>query len=73
MWQASVETLAMTVLTDPVHIQVGQANATTDTISQKLIYAGNEEGKLLAIRQIFRESLQPPVLIFVQVMPILLC
>ena len=64
--QASVETLALTVLSDPVHIQIGTANATTDTIKQKLVYAGNEEGKLLALRQIFGESLQPPTLIFVQ-------
>jgi ATP-dependent RNA helicase DDX52/ROK1 len=31
-----------------------------------LIFAGTEKGKLLALRQSFAESLNPPVLIFVQ-------
>lgn len=39
---------------------------TSESIKQKLIFAGSEEGKLLALRQSFAESLNPPMLIFVQ-------
>ena len=41
-------------------------NAATETIDQKLLYVGQEEGKLIAIRQLIQQGLRPPVLIFVQ-------
>ncbi|KAH9671782.1 hypothetical protein KPL70_017482 [Citrus sinensis] len=41
-------------------------NTASESIKQKLVFAGSEEGKLLALRQSFAESLNPPVLIFVQ-------
>ena len=43
-----------------------QLNTASESIKQKLVFAGSEEGKLLALRQIFTESLNPPVLIFLQ-------
>lgn len=43
-----------------------EKNSASQLIQQKLKFVGNEEGKLLALRQIFEESLKPPVLIFVQ-------
>ena len=33
-----------------VSLRVGAANAATDTIDQKLLYCGNEHGKLVAFR-----------------------
>ncbi|RRT51462.1 hypothetical protein B296_00035248 [Ensete ventricosum] len=41
-------------------------NSASEMIKQKLVFAGSERGKLLAIRQSFAESLNPPVLVFVQ-------
>ncbi|RWW31169.1 hypothetical protein GW17_00004218 [Ensete ventricosum] len=41
-------------------------NSASEMIKQKLLFAGSERGKLLAIRQSFAESLNPPVLVFVQ-------
>ncbi|KDP41136.1 hypothetical protein JCGZ_03627 [Jatropha curcas] len=61
-----VEELARTIMHDAVRIIVGRKNTASETINQKLVYAGSEEGKLIALRQSFAECLNPPVLIFVQ-------
>ena len=47
-------------------VVVGERNAAADTVEQKLIFCGREDGKLVALRQLVREGIQPPVLIFVQ-------
>lgn len=62
----SVEELARTIMHDAVRIIVGRKNAASESIKQKLIFVGSEEGKLLALRQSFAESWNPPVLVFVQ-------
>ena len=55
------------VLIDPIRVQIGQRGAATDTIEQKLIFVGREEGKLVAMRQLIQEGgMTPPVIIFVQ-------
>ncbi|KAM5559866.1 DEAD-box ATP-dependent RNA helicase 57 [Rosa sericea] len=61
-----VEELARTIMHDAVRVIIGRKNAASETIKQKLVYAGSEQGKFLALRQSFTESLNPPVLIFVQ-------
>ncbi|KAI5325436.1 hypothetical protein L3X38_034510 [Prunus dulcis] len=61
-----VEELARTIMHDAVRVIIGRKNTASKTIKQKLVFAGSEEGKLLALRQSFAESLNPPVLIFVQ-------
>ncbi|KAG0316283.1 DEAD (Asp-Glu-Ala-Asp) box polypeptide 52 [Dissophora globulifera] len=63
---SGVESLANTFMRSPVRIVIGSKNAATETIDQKLIYCGSEEGKLIAIRQQIQKGLKPPVLIFVQ-------
>ncbi|GLJ06998.1 hypothetical protein SUGI_0055050 [Cryptomeria japonica] len=62
----SVEELARTIMHDPIRILVGRKNSASQLIQQRLLFVGSEEGKLLALRQIFKESLKPPILIFVQ-------
>lgn len=62
----TVEDLARTLMHDAVRIIVGRKNTASQTVKQKLVFAGSEEGKLIALRQNFAESLNPPVLIFVQ-------
>ncbi|XP_037294510.1 probable ATP-dependent RNA helicase DDX52 [Manduca sexta] len=49
-----------------INITVGQRNATTDLVDQELLYCGNENGKLVAFRQLVQKGLKPPVLVFVQ-------
>ncbi|BFG36013.1 hypothetical protein CerSpe_222870 [Prunus speciosa] len=61
-----VEELARSIMHDAVRVIIGRKNTASKTIKQKLVFAGSEEGKLLALRQSFAESLNPPVLIFVQ-------
>ncbi|KAH7676911.1 RNA helicase protein [Dioscorea alata] len=62
----SVEELARSIMHDAVRVIVGRKNSASELIKQKLIFAGSEEGKLLALRQCFAQSLNPPVLVFVQ-------
>ncbi|KAG1707448.1 hypothetical protein DVH05_026646 [Phytophthora capsici] len=61
-----VEELAQTVLRDPVKVAVGTKNAGANTIDQKLVFVGKEEGKLVAMKQLLHEGLQLPALLFVQ-------
>jgi ATP-dependent RNA helicase DDX52/ROK1 len=63
---SGVETLAESFMTSPVRVVIGTKNAATETISQKLLFVGSEEGKMVAIRQLIQKGLTPPVLIFVQ-------
>ncbi len=60
-----METLARSVLRDPLRITVGERNAAATTVKQRLLFVGREAGKLLALRQALREGLKPPVLVFV--------
>jgi len=64
--QPNLEKLAENILVDPVKVLVGIKNATVNSVEQSLIYVGNEQGKLLALRQKFKEGFKPPMLIFVQ-------
>lgn len=41
-------------------------NTPTSSVDQTLKFVGTESAKLLAVREIFREGVSPPVLIFVQ-------
>lgn len=62
----TVEELARTIMHDAVRVIIGRKNSASESIKQKLIFVGSEEGKLIALRQSFAESLNPPVLLFVQ-------
>ena len=64
---SNIQDLASNVLTNPIYITIGTANAGASTIDQKLLFVGREDGKLLAIRQLVQQGLTPPVLIFMQV------
>lgn len=62
----AVEELARTIMHDAVRVIIGRKNSASESIKQKLVFVGSEEGKLLALRQSFAESLNPPVLVFLQ-------
>jgi ATP-dependent RNA helicase DDX52/ROK1 len=61
-----VKELASSFLNNPVTVSIGIENAGANTIDQKLIFVGREDGKLLAIRQLIQQGLRPPVLLFMQ-------
>jgi ATP-dependent RNA helicase DDX52/ROK1 len=64
---SNVEQLANTFMTDAIRIIVGLKNTATSSIDQKLVYVGDEGGKLLEIRNMVQQgAFKPPVLIFVQ-------
>lgn len=68
----SVRHLSESILRSPVDISTGStadgggAAVASNTIRQELKFVGREEGKLLAIRQMIREGITPPILIFLQ-------
>ncbi|XP_063891973.1 DEAD box protein 52 homolog [Helicoverpa armigera] len=49
-----------------INVTVGQRNAATNLVDQELLFCGNENGKLVAFRQLVQQGLKPPVLVFVQ-------
>ncbi|KAK1562802.1 hypothetical protein Q3G72_017297 [Acer saccharum] len=51
-----VEELARSIMHDAVRVIIGRKNTASELIKQKLIFAGSEEGKLLALRQSFAEN-----------------
>jgi ATP-dependent RNA helicase DDX52/ROK1 len=62
-----IEMMVNAVLRDHVKVTVGNANAGADAIDQRLVFAGNEEGKLTALRRLLSEGeLVPPCLVFCQ-------
>ncbi|KAG2690240.1 hypothetical protein I3843_09G175100 [Carya illinoinensis] len=53
-----VEELARTIMHDAVRVIVGRKNTASESVKQKLVFAGTEEGKLIALRQSFAEVLK---------------
>lgn len=64
---SSVEEIAQSIMMDPVRVIIGHKEAANANITQKLVYCGNEEGKLIAVRQLVQEGeFRPPVIIFLE-------
>ena len=51
---------------DSVRIIVNDRTASSEDVEQTLIFTGNELGKVIAVRNLIREGVKAPVLIFVQ-------
>ncbi|SCU89366.1 LAFA_0E17524g1_1 [Lachancea sp. 'fantastica'] len=64
---SGLEQIAHSIMLDPVRIIIGHKEAANSNIEQKLVFCGNEEGKLVAIRQMIQEGgFKPPVIIFLE-------
>ncbi|SCU99979.1 LANO_0F04610g1_1 [Lachancea nothofagi CBS 11611] len=64
---SGLEEIAQSIMLDPVRIIIGHKEAANVNIEQKLVFCGNEEGKLVAIRQLIQEGeFKPPVIIFLE-------
>ena len=63
---SGVEQLGSQLMLDPLRIVIGAKNAATADITQRLLYVGLEQGKIMAIRNLIQEGFTPPVLIFCQ-------
>ena len=64
--QPAIEEMLRHTMSDPIKVTCGIKNATAENVEQKLVYCGTEEGKMYALRNIFRDGFIPPMLIFVQ-------
>lgn len=65
---SDVEELAKSVLsTDFIRIIIGGSDSGNRSITQELMFAGTEDGKLIALKNLIKSGgLTPPALIFVQ-------
>lgn len=64
---SSVEEIANSIMLDPIRVIIGHKEAANSNIEQKLVFCGNEEGKLIAIRQLVQEGeFKPPIIIFLE-------
>lgn len=64
---AKIEEIARSVMSpDAVRIIVSGRASANKNVTQELVFCGNELGKIVAMRNILREGITPPVLIFVQ-------
>lgn len=67
---SGVEEMANSIMKDQIRIIVGHKEGASTSIDQKLVFTGNEEGKLLAIRQMVQQGeFKPPIIIFLQSIP----
>jgi ATP-dependent RNA helicase DDX52/ROK1 len=58
--------MAKTAMVNPLTISVGPMGAACSNITQKLVFTGNEEGKILSFKQlVINGELKPPALVFV--------
>lgn len=60
-----VEELARSILQQPLRITCGVRNTAAATVTQRLVFVGQETGKLPSLRQLMKEGLRQPCLIFV--------
>lgn len=50
-----------------VTVAIGKSgNAVNQNVSQKVIYCGNERGKLLALREFIKDGFRPPAILFTE-------
>uniref|UniRef100_A0A8C2XDY2 Probable ATP-dependent RNA helicase DDX52 n=1 Tax=Cyclopterus lumpus TaxID=8103 RepID=A0A8C2XDY2_CYCLU len=49
-----------------VSVNIGHRNTAVDSVEQKLLFVGTENGKLVAMRDIIKTGFLPPMLVFVQ-------
>ncbi|XP_068456902.1 probable ATP-dependent RNA helicase DDX52 [Clinocottus analis] len=49
-----------------VSVNIGHRNTAVDSVEQKLLFVGTENGKMVAMRDIIKKGFLPPMLVFVQ-------
>lgn len=58
--------LAKSAMIEPLTISIGPVGAACKNITQKLVFAGSEEGKMISFKQlVINGEIRPPALIFV--------
>lgn len=49
-----------------ISVSIGDRNTAVDTVEQKLVFTGDDSGKLFHFRDLIRNGFTPPVLVFVE-------
>ena len=62
----SLDALLPSLLFSPIKVTIAHRNTAQTAVEQKLVYVGDERGKLLALSNMRREGLPVPLLVFVQ-------
>jgi len=62
----TVESLARSILREPVRVVVGSRNMAQTLVKQSLVYVANQDGKYFAMRNLIAKGLNVPMIIFVQ-------
>jgi len=65
-YQSNVEEWCRQHLDNVVEVTVGVKNASVKSIAQKLQFVGSKEGKLMALKDLIKTGIKPPVLVFVE-------
>ena len=50
---------------------IGAKNSTVTTIDQRVQFVGSKEGKIIALREIVKKGVTPPVLVFTEVLTLM--
>jgi ATP-dependent RNA helicase DDX52/ROK1 len=61
-----IEEIITTHILNSIKISIGSSRAPARSINQKFIYCTSEEGKIIGIRNLFKDGFEPPMLIFVE-------
>ena len=62
----SLDALLPSLLFSPIRVTIAHRNTAQPAVQQRLVYVGDERGKLLAFRAMRSEGLAVPMLVFVQ-------
>jgi len=63
---SEIEDIILSNIIDAVKVEIGSVKAPARTINQKFTYCTNEAGKLIALRNFFKDSFEPPMVIFIE-------
>lgn len=60
-----IEDLAKNFMLDPIRVTIGRISSDVSRqIKQSLVYVGQDEGKIMALRQMIVSGIEPPIIIF---------
>jgi ATP-dependent RNA helicase DDX52/ROK1 len=65
-YSSEIKNWCKSYFTNMIRVTIGKTNRAPTTLSQEVVFVGNEEGKMIAIRNLLRGGFEPPILIFVE-------
>uniref|UniRef100_A0A0N5BXA6 Probable ATP-dependent RNA helicase DDX52 n=1 Tax=Strongyloides papillosus TaxID=174720 RepID=A0A0N5BXA6_STREA len=65
-FSGSVENWCKENLNDVIHVCIGIKNSSNTNVTQELVFAGTEQGKVSTMKAMLRSGFNPPAIVFVQ-------